>query len=142
MTVPTWVTTSVGIYALLGSIFMLVGIVVAAITIRLLLDVRSELRNLSVRVEQLTTRMDTITKEVQMVTQEVSVRASGILRMVDDAAGGAIGAVQKFGPALLVVGALARVIIAARGKKSPATGQAKALTKNLSKNAGSILKSR
>jgi len=60
MTVPTWVTTSVGIYALLGSIFMLVGIVVAGVTIRLLLDVRTELQGLSRRVEVLTNRVDTI----------------------------------------------------------------------------------
>lgn len=117
MTVPTWVTTSVGIYALLGSIFMLVGIVVAGVTIRLLLDVRTELQGLSRRVEVLTNRVDTITKEVQLVTQEVGVRATGILRLVDDAAGGAVGAVQRLGPTLLVIGALARVILAARGRK-------------------------
>jgi len=113
-TIPEWVTSAVGIYAILGSIFMVVMIVVAGVLVRVLLDLKDELRRLSNRVDGIAQRVDSVAKEVQTVTGEVGVRTSGLLRLVDDAAGPALGAVERYGPLFLVVGAALRLFFAAK----------------------------
>jgi hypothetical protein len=123
-TIPEWVTTAVGIYALLGSVFMLLLVIVAVLLVRVLLDLRREIRRLSDRVDSIGNRVDTIAAQVEHVTSEVGMRASALSRMVDEAAGGAISAVEKFGPVLLVAGGLLRIWFGARRSAQAQKGPA------------------
>lgn len=103
---PTWVTTSVGIYAILGSIMFLVMIVVVGYMIYLLAQLAKQVQKLTGKVEGLTDKVHAIADQVKTVTTDVGVRTSGIVRIVDESAHGAIRTLELLAPALVVFGAI------------------------------------
>lgn len=108
-TIPHWVTTSVGIYALLGSVFFLVLIVVVGYLIVILAGLAKQVAKLTTKVESLTDSVQTIAHKVNAITTEVGARTTGIVRLVDDSAGNAIRVLEVMTPVLLVVGAFWRL---------------------------------
>lgn len=116
--VPYWVSSAVGIYAVLGSIFFVILIVVACYTLVLLSDLSKQVKNLAGKIEQLTTRVQSIADQVHSVTTEVGVRTTGIVRMVDESAGGAIRILEILAPVLVVFGAFLRIKRMVKGRQS------------------------
>lgn len=107
--IPNWVTTSVGLYAVLGSVFFLVLIVVIGYLIVVLSGIAKQVAKLTSKVETLTDSVQTIAQKVNAITTEVGARTTGIVRMVDDSAGNAIRILETLAPVLLVVGAFWRL---------------------------------
>jgi predicted PurR-regulated permease PerM len=107
--VPSWVTQAVGIYAVLGSVFFVVLIVLVAYLLRVLADLSIQVRSLTDKVQKLTDRVQGIADQVNNVTSEVGSRTTGIVRMVDDSVGGAIRVLDMLAPVLLAVGAFYRL---------------------------------
>lgn len=96
---------SVGIYAILGSIFFVVLIVIAAMMLVLLVELSKQVKSLSGKVEALTDKVHTIAEKVNAVTTEVGARTTGIVRMVDESASGALKILEMLAPVLVVFGA-------------------------------------
>jgi hypothetical protein len=115
---PTWVVNSVGIYALLGSAFFLVLIILTAVMVRLMLDLNAQVKQLTKRVQGLTDRVQGIADQVSSVTTEVGSRATGIARLVDEHTGGAIRLLEIAAPVLFVIGAVMKI-------RNQATGRAR-----------------
>ena len=97
------------IYSLLGSVFFVVLIVVVGYMIVILRDIALQVKNLSGKVEQLTDRVKGIADQVNAVTTEVGARTTGIVRMVDESAGGAIRILELLAPVLVVFGAFLKL---------------------------------
>jgi len=116
MNVPSWVTTSVGIYALVGSVVFLVYGVIAFVLLLILRDISIQVKNLTGKVEQLTDRVRGIADQVNAVTTEVGARTTGIVRMVDESAGGAIRILEVLAPVLVVFGAFIKLRNMAGGR--------------------------
>lgn len=95
---------------------MVLMIVVALFMVRALLDLKTEVTRLTNQVSGIAARVDGVAKQVESITTDVGVRTGGILRMVDDAAGGAIGLVERFSPWFLVGGAILKLFFAVRGR--------------------------
>lgn len=106
--IPEWVTSAVGIFAILGSISFLVLIAVAAYLIRVLADLGRQVRLLSGKVERLTDRVQAIADQVHEVTTEVGVRTGGIVRYVDEIAFKSFRTLEMFGPVAMGLFALWR----------------------------------
>lgn len=104
-----WVPTSVGIYAILGSVFFCVLIVVAGYMLVVLRQLLVQVTALTGKVEKLTDKVHLIADQVNAVTTEVGARTTGIVRMVDESAGGAIRVLEILAPVLVVFGAFLRV---------------------------------
>jgi outer membrane murein-binding lipoprotein Lpp len=106
---PAWVVNSVGIYAVLGSVLFLVLIVVATVALKVLLDLASQVRQLTGQVRTLTDKVNGIAEQVSAVTTEVGARATGIVRLVDEHTSGAVRLLEIAAPALFVIGAFLRI---------------------------------
>ncbi len=104
-----------GLFFALGSLLVLVLIVVALYSIRVLADLSRQVHSLTEKVEGIAERVDDIAKTVQTVTTEVGVRTSGIVRTVDNIAGGTFDFLEKFAPLFMLLGAIWR--LRARAKK-------------------------
>ncbi len=115
--VPGWVSSAVGIYAVLGSVFFVVLIVVSCYLLFVLADVAKQVKNLSSKVEALTDKVQTIADQVKSVTTEVGARTTGIVRMVDDSAGRALTFLEYLTPVLMIYGAFVKVRRAAAGRR-------------------------
>ena len=107
--IEPWVPTAVGIYSVLGSVFFLVLIVVAGYLIFILRQLLVQVSNLTNKVERLTDKVHSIADQVNAVTTEVGARTTGIVRMVDESAGGAIRVLEVIAPVLVVFGAFMKI---------------------------------
>jgi hypothetical protein len=116
-TMPTWWLTASGMFFVLGSIAMLVSVVLLAILGYAALELRKGVQELSVKIDTITTKVDDIATNLKHVTTEVSTRTTGMVRMIDDAAGGAMTIVEKFAPVLVGIAAAARIFSAFRGRR-------------------------
>ncbi|MBS1721604.1 MAG: hypothetical protein JSS66_01215 [Armatimonadetes bacterium] len=117
MMIEQWVQQAVGIYAVLGSAFFLVLIVAAGYLLVLLRDIATQVKNLTGKVEALTDKVTTVAEQVKSVTAEVGARTTGIVRMVDDSAQGAIRVLEMLAPVFVVYGAFVKVRSFARRRK-------------------------
>lgn len=115
--VPTWVTTSVGIYAILGSVFMVLLILVLAALVVLVLDLTKQVKGLTDKVHTLTDKAQGIADQVSHVTGEVGARAVGIARMADEKTQPALRTLEVVAPVLFIVGAFMRIRNLARGRR-------------------------
>ena len=116
MELKGWVSQAVGIYAILGSIFFVVLIVVAGYMLVLLSDLSKQIRSLTGKVQTLTERVNTIAKNVESVTSDVGVRAKGIVRLVDDHTSNALRILEYVTPILLIFGAVTKIRRSAYGR--------------------------
>lgn len=114
---PEWWLTASGMFFVLGSVAMVVTVVLLAVLVYAVLELRKSVIVLSVKVDQITDKVNAIASTVQQVTSDVGTRATGITRMIDDAAGGAMDIVEKFAPLLVGVATVARVFMAFRGRR-------------------------
>lgn len=90
---------------MLGSVFFVVLIVVSGYMLVLLSDLGKQVRRLSGKVETLTDKVQGIAEQVSSVTTEVGARTTGIVRMVDESASGALRVLEMLAPVLVVFGA-------------------------------------
>lgn len=102
---PSWVSTSLGIFCILGSILFVVLTVIAMFLLAMLSDIGKQIKVLSSKVEGLTDKVQTIAEKVDSVTTEVGARTTGIVRMVDESASGALRILEMLAPVFMVVGA-------------------------------------
>jgi len=109
MEIPGWVSSSVGIYAVLGSITFVVLIVVFGYLLLILSDLAKQVKKLTTKVDVLTDRVHTIADNVATVTTEVGVRTSGIVRLVDEKANSAVQILETLAPVFLVIGVFWRL---------------------------------
>ena len=71
----------------------------------MLSDIGKQIKVLSSKVEGLTDKVQTIAEKVDSVTTEVGARTTGIVRMVDESASGALRILEMLAPVFMVVGA-------------------------------------
>ncbi len=109
--------SSVGIYAVMGSIFFIVMAVLCVYAVYILLDITRQIRSLTARVSALTEKVQGIAERVDGVTSELGVRASGLARMVDETASSAMRVVDFVAPVLILVGAVSRIRAWTRGRR-------------------------
>jgi hypothetical protein len=114
---PDWWLTASGLFFILGSVAMILLTIVAVVLVWAILDLKKGIVALTGKVETLTEKVSGIADQVQSITTEVGTRATGITRMVDDVAGGAIDVVEKFAPLLLGAGAVIRMFSGARRRR-------------------------
>lgn len=100
---PEWWVQATGVAAIFIIIMCFVVTIAAFYLIVVLADLKRNVNAISERIQRLADRVDGIAKSVQEVTTEVGSRTSGIVRMVDDIAGGAFNVVERFAP--YVIGA-------------------------------------
>ncbi|MCW5936145.1 MAG: hypothetical protein KIT11_02415 [Fimbriimonadaceae bacterium] len=117
MEIPTWVTTSVGIFSLLGSAFMLLLLVMVGIVIAHSLTLSKHIKRISAQIEQVTEKGKGIAEKVDSVTTEIGSRATGIARLVDERVEPAMRAVELAAPALFIVAAFIKLRGALSGRK-------------------------
>lgn len=115
MELKGWVSQAVGIYAILGSIFFVVLIIVAGYMLVLLADLSRQLKALTGKIQTLTERVHNIAANVENVTNDVGVRAKGIVRLVDDQTSNALKILEYVTPILLIFGAVSKI---RRGSRS------------------------
>lgn len=114
---PGWWLTASGVFFVLASVAMLVTVVLLAILGYAALEMRTGVKELSVKIDAITTKVDDIATNLKHVTGEVSTRTNGIVRMIDDAAGGAMTIVEKFAPVLVGVAAVGRIFMQFRRRR-------------------------
>ena len=117
MPVPNWVTSAVGIYCIIGSVFFVVLCVVAGYLLVLLADLSRQVKSLSGKVQSLTDRVNTIATNVESVTSDVGVRAKGIVKLVDEQTGSALKVLEYLAPVLILFGAIIKIRRAAGPKR-------------------------
>ena len=98
-----------GLYAILGCICFVVLSVVMGYLLLILRDLAIQVRNLSQKTDQLVTKVSDIANQVNSITTEVGVRTTGIVRMVDESASGAIRILEVLAPVFVVYGAFLKV---------------------------------
>lgn len=108
---PDWWLTASGVFFILGSVAMLVTVVLLAVLGYAALELRTGVQELSKKIDAITTKVDDIATNLKHVTSEVSTRTTGMVRMIDDAAGGAMTIVEKFAPVLVGVAAVGRIFM-------------------------------
>lgn len=104
----SWLWIS-GLFFGLGSLFMVIAVALALVTFRLLTDLNRQLQSLAERVERIARRVESLTETAQTVGTDVGVRATGIMRIVDDLAGTAHRRLERLAPWLLLAGAIYRI---------------------------------
>jgi predicted PurR-regulated permease PerM len=114
---PDWWLSSSGLFFVLGSILMVVLIAISLYLIKILADISRQLHALTNRVDGIAKRVDNIAETVQNITQEVGVRTTGIVRYVDQIAGGTFDFLEKFAPLFMAFGAVWKLgVMIKRGK--------------------------
>ena len=117
MKFPDWWLTASGMFFVLGSVFMIIGTAVACVLVWVLLELRVSINRLTSKVEEISDKVNEVAGTVKDVTTEVSTRASGLTRMVDDAAGGAMDVVERFAPLFIGLAAVFKLYRALFGRR-------------------------
>lgn len=102
---------------MMGTVFFIVMAVVGAYSLLILLDIARQMRSLTSRVNSLTEKVHGIAERVDGVTSDLGVRASGLAKMVDETASGAMRVVEFVAPVLILFGAVMRIKAWTRGRR-------------------------
>lgn len=104
MNLPDWWIGASGVFFIVGTLAVFALIVLSIILIQLALELRTQIKTLTAKVEVLTDKTTQIADQIKDVTNDVSIRTKGIVKVVDDNAGTAFAIIEKIAPALVVAG--------------------------------------
>lgn len=116
---PEWWINASGLFFILGSVAVIASLVLCIILAHVVLELSAQVKKLTAKVEELTDRTKSIAENVDSLTKDVSMRATGIVKVVDDNAHKAFDVIEKAAPFVIVAGMALRLFgLVKRGSKA------------------------